>query len=115
MSLTNDDLQKIDRLIKSNVRASNNSLATKADLQKTFVLIPVAIDTQLDIKLEKYFDEADVKFTKKFGKVMNSLDKIAGSLKTINEQVSILGGNKDQIENHEERLVKIETKLDLSM
>lgn len=45
-------------------------------------------------------------------KVLTLLDKVIGELKAIREEQTILSGNKDQIENHETRISKLEEVLE---
>jgi hypothetical protein len=69
----------------------------------------------LVIPSKKDIQEMEERLDTKYNLTINQLDKIAGSLKAINEQVEVLGGNKDQLEDHESRLETIETKLNIAI
>ena len=67
----------------------------KDELKKT--------NTRLDFLSEK-FDEFK-------NKVYELLDKVMGELKAIREEQTVISGYKDEIENHETRINKLEKVL----
>ncbi len=44
-------------------------------------------------------------------KILNLLDKVMGELKTIREEQTVISGYKDQIEDHDTRINKLEEVL----
>jgi len=56
-------------------------------------------------EMEYRYDE---KLTKFKDGVMNGLDKVMGELQKIREETTVVSSYKDRIEDHEERITKIE-------
>jgi hypothetical protein len=66
----------------------------------------------LDHKVEQIITSAieasEVRLDKKYNRVINTLDKVAGELQGIREELVMVSGHKDQLENHEERITTLE-------
>ena len=81
---------------------------TNDDIDLIINRLSLVIPSKSDI------ESMESRLNTKYDQTINRLDKIAGSLKAINEQVEVLGGNKDQLDDHEERIKTIETKLNIA-
>lgn len=46
---------------------------------------------------------------KKIDRVLTVLDKFAGNVKTMQEELAVVGGHKDQLEDHETRIITLES------
>lgn len=63
--------------------------------------------------LSERFDSLSQKFDEFKNRIFDLLDKVMGELKAIREEQTIISGYKDQIEDHDTRIGKIEESLDL--
>lgn len=63
--------------------------------------------------LQQEFDKFEAKMDKKFNKVMESLDKLMGVFKKVDEEQTVstyqIATNADKLEEHEGRIKKLET------
>ena len=64
--------------------------------------------------IEKIIDNKINPLEKKVDRVLNVLDGFAGNVKSMQEELTMVDGHKDQLEDHEERLEVLEDKLSVS-
>lgn len=74
----------------------------------------MALTYQDEQVIEKIVGVSLEPLEKKLDKALNLLDKFAGNVKTMQEELTVIRGYKDQLEEHDERLAIIETELHIS-
>ena len=79
-------------------------MLTKNDLDLIRHVVREEIDVQVDKKL-KYLPTKEEFYT--------WMDKLMTELQDLRDDVSVVTGYKDQIEDHEGRLVKVEKRLNI--
>lgn len=81
-------------------------MLTKSDLLAIKQLIDVSIDTLI----EEFGGKLDSLKNELKNDITNFKDTIIGRLDKIDEELTVTNGYGDKIENHEERITKLETK-----
>lgn len=78
----------------------------------------MALNTADELKIEDIVERQVTRALKpiemKIDRVIVVLDKFAGNVNSLQEQLTMVEGQSDKLENHEERIAKIETKVGLS-
>ncbi len=78
------------------------------DLQNIKGLFKITIDED-----ETLVRKSDISYLPTKDDFYNEMDKLMGELKTVREEITILSDTKRQVNNHEEKLAKIEEKLQI--
>jgi hypothetical protein len=104
--ITDNDIKKLKTTFVT--KDDLEQFATKTDLD--LKVVGLVHTTELNQKL----DDMENRLDKKYDKVMNVLDKVVGELQNIRDDMTMIQGNKDQLEDHEDRITTIETKLAIS-
>ena len=77
----------------------------KSDISQIRTVVREEVETAKEDLVDKKT------FTGFKDKILNLLDKVMGELKAIREEQTVISGHKDQIEDHETRIIKLEEVL----
>ncbi len=107
---TKDDLKALDHKLDTKFATKDDlkAFATKDDLD--LKVVGLVHSVELDQKLEAMESRLD----KKYNKVMNVMDKVVGELQNIRDNMTMMQGHKDQLEDHEDRITALETHLHIA-
>ena len=96
-------------ITQKDINKLKETFATKDDLD--LKVVGLVSSVELDQKLNAMESRLD----QKYNKVMNVMDKVVGELQNIRDDITMIQGHKDQLEDHEDRITTLETKLHISM
>lgn len=85
---------------------TNNDLKLIKDVMK------ITIDKELDVKLEEKLEEK-MKYLPNKEEFFDREDKIMTELKAVREEITVLSDLNRKVNDHEERIEKVEDKLNI--
>lgn len=78
-------------------------------LQSMKLVFPTKFE--MDQKIDSAILASEKRLEKKYDKIINLLDAFAGNVKSHEQQLAMVEGHKDQLEDHEVRLKNLELNL----
>jgi len=69
----------------------------------------MALTYQDELTIEKIVDKKIKPLETKIDRVLTVLDKFAGNVKSMQEELAVVEGHKDQLEDHETRMIALES------
>jgi hypothetical protein len=85
---------------------------TTNDLKLVKDVMKITIDEELDVKLEEKLDEK-LKYLPTKEEFYEREDKIMAELKDVREEITVLSDLNRKVNDHEERIEKVEKKLNI--
>lgn len=79
--------------------------------QNDELIIEGIVNRVVEEKLDEKFEERIKPIEKKLDKVINILDGFAGNVRTMQEELTMVEGHKDTLEDHEERITALESQV----
>lgn len=107
MALTKNDLKLIRGVVDEVVEEKVTSIVEEK-------VTSIVEDKVTSIVVEKVTDIIAENNQTLRSEIVQFKDDILGEIVKLREDVAVVTGYKDQIENHEERITRVETKLEIS-
>lgn len=106
---TKDDVATI---VEEKIRGFATKEDVAAIVEEKIQFFPTKFE--MDRTIDSAIQASEKRLEKKYDHVITLLDGISGNIKSMQEELTMVQGHKDQLENHESRLQVVEAKLALT-